>query len=114
MDYDPLHPARGWNETYQNLFQNEDYDYFASEDYTLLSTAAYFQGDAQNLFLTRSSERRLTHYDLRHIDLNSKDKILFIDYSENELPFVELDCSEIRKVKIFHRKQLTLYNCSSK
>ena len=35
-------------------------------------------------------------------------------YSKNELPSVELDCAEIREVKIFHRKQLTLYNCSSK
>ena len=114
MNYDPLHPTRGWNETYQNLFQNEDYDYLASEDYTLLSTAAYFQGDAQNLFLTKSSDRRLTHYDLWHVDLNSTDKILFIDYTKNELPYDELDCAEIREVKIFHRKQLTLYNCSSK
>ena len=114
MNYDPLHPTRGWNETYQNLFQNEDYDYLASEDYTLLSTAAYFQGDAKNLFLTKSTDRRLTHYDLWHIDLNSTDKILFIDYSENELPSFELDCAEIRKVKNFHRKQLTLYNCTSK
>ena len=114
MNYDPLHPTRGWNETYQNLFQNEDYDYLASEDYTLLSTAAYYQGDARNLFLTKSSDRRLTHYDLWHIDLNSEDKILFIDYSENNLPSVDLDCAKIREVKNFHRKQLTLYNCTSK
>ena len=114
MNYDPLHPTRGWNETYQNLFQNEDYDYLAFEDYALLSTAAYFKGDARNLFIINSSDRRLTHYDLWQIDLNSTDKILYIDYSENELPSIYLGCEEIREVKNFHRKQLTLYNCSSK
>ena len=114
MNYDPLHPTRGWNETYQNLFQNEDYDYLAFEDYALLSTAAYFKGDARNLFLINSSDRRLTHYDLWQIDLNSTDKILYIDYSENELPSIYSGCEEIREVKNFHRKQLTLYNCSSK
>ena len=61
---DPLHPMRGWNETYQELLQNEDYDFLASEDYKLLSTAAYFKGVGDNIFLTKSSNRRLTHYDL--------------------------------------------------
>ena len=36
------------------------------------------------------------------------------DNSENKLPSVSLDCAKIREVKNFHRKQLTLYNCSSK
>lgn len=113
MTYDPLHPTRGWNETYRNLFQDKDYDYLASEHYTLLSTAAYFQGDAKNLFLTKSSDRRLTHYDLWQKDLTPTDKILFLAYSEEVLPD-SLYCAEIRRVKNFHRKQLTLYNCSSK
>ena len=28
MPEDPLHPMRGWNETYHELLQNEDYDFF--------------------------------------------------------------------------------------
>jgi 4-amino-4-deoxy-L-arabinose transferase-like glycosyltransferase len=114
MNYDPLHPIRGWNETYEDLFQDEDYDYLATEDYTLLSTAAYFQGDAQNLFLIKSSDRRLTHYDLWKIDRNPSDKILFVAYSDSEVPSNNLDCTEIREVKNFPRKHLTLYNCTSK
>ena len=48
---DPLHPMRGWNETYQELLQNEDYDFLASEDYKLLSTAAYFRRESgDNIF----------------------------------------------------------------
>ena len=114
MSYDPLHPTRGWYNTYENLFQEEDYDYIASEDYTLLSTAAYYQGDAQKLFLIKSSDRRLTHYDLWQIDLTLKDKILFVAYSEKELPSDKVNCTEIRKVKNFPRKHLTLYNCTPK
>ena len=114
MSYDPLHPTRGWYNTYKNLFQEEDYDYLASEDYTLLSTAAYYQGDAQKLFLIKSSDRRLTHYDLWKIDLTLTDKILFVAYSEKELPSDKVNCTEIRKVKNFPRKYLTLYNCTLK
>jgi len=111
---DPLHPIRGWNETYQNLFQDEVYDFLASEDYKLLSTAAYFKGTAHNLYLAKSSNRRLTHYDLWRPNLNSSKKILFIAYSQKEAPSESLNCTKIRKVKNFPRKHLTLYNCTSK
>ena len=110
---DPLHPMRGWNETYQELLQNEDYDFLASEDYKLLSTAAYFEGAGDNIFLTKSSNRRLTHYDLWKTKPHPSDKILFIEYSAKEASF-DLNCKKIREVKNFHRKHLTLYNCSSK
>ena len=112
--YDPLHPVRGWNETYQNLFRDVDYDYIASENYKLLSTAAYFQKDAKNLFLSKTNDRRLTHYDLWKRDLKPSDKILFVSNSKNEAPFNNLTCTTIREVKKFHRKQLSLYNCTSK
>ena len=111
---DPLHPIRGWNETYQNLFQDEVYDFLASEDYKLLSTAAYFKGTAHNLYLAKSSNRRLTHYDLWRPDLNSSNKILFIAYSQKGAPSNNLNCTKIREVKNFPRKHLTLYNCTSK
>ena len=111
---DPLHPMRGWSETYQNLFQDEVYDLLASEDYKLLSTAAYFQGTAHNLYLSKSSKRRLAHYDLWKPNLNSSNKILFIAYSQKEAPSVNLNCTKIREVKNFPRKHLSLYNCSSK
>ena len=111
---DPLHPMRGWNETYQELLQNEDYDFLASEDYKLLSTAAYFKGVGDNIFLTKSSNRRLTHYDLWTTKPHPSDKILFIAYSAKEVSSDNLNCKKIREVKNFHRKHLTLYNCSSK
>ena len=111
---DPLHPMRGWSETYQNLFQDEVYDLLASEDYKLLSTAAYFKGTAHNLYLSKSSNRRLAHYDLWKPNLNSSNKILFIAYSQKEAPSVNLNCTKIREVKNFPRKHLSLYNCSSK
>ena len=111
---DPLHPIRGWGETYKDLFQNEVYDFLASEDYKLLSTAAYFQGTAHNLYLSKSTERRLTHYDLWKPNLNPSNKILFIAYSQKEVPSVHLNCAKIREVKNFPRKHLSLYNCSSK
>ena len=111
---DPLHPIRGWGKTYQDLFQDEEYDFLASEDYKLLSTAAYFQGTANNLYLSKSTERRLTHYDLWRLSLNPSNKILFIAYSQKEVPSVNLNCTKIREVKNFPRKHLSLYNCSSK
>ena len=111
---DPLHPMRGWKETYQDLLEIEDYDFLASEDYKLLSTAAYFQGVADNIFLTKSTNRRLTHYDLWKTKPHPSDKILFIAYSAKEVSSENLNCKKIREVKNFHRKHLTLYNCSSK
>lgn len=113
-EYDPLHPTRGWDETYRDLFQDQKYDYLAAENYKLLSTAAYFHGDAEKLFLTKGSNRRLTHYDLWKKDLKSSDKILFISQSSNEMLTNTLNCKKIREVTNSHRKHLTLYNCTSK
>ena len=113
-EYDPLHPTRGWDETYRELFQDQKYDYLAAENYKLLSTAAYFHGDAEKLFLTKGSNRRLTHYDLWKKDLKSSDKILFISQSSNEMLTNTLNCKKIREVTNSHRKHLTLYNCTSK
>lgn len=114
LDYDPLHPTRGWDDTYRDLFQDQEYDYLAAENYKLLSTAAYFHGDAKKLFITKESNRRLTHYDLWKKDLKSSDKILYISQSSNVILSNTLNCMKIREVTNYHRKHLTLYNCTSK
>ena len=88
--YDPLHPVRGWNETYQNLFRDVDYDYIASENYKLLSTAAYFQKDAKNLFLSKTNDRRLTHYDLWKRDLKPLIKFSLYRIQKTKLPLIIL------------------------
>ena len=46
-DNDPLHPMRGWNQTYEHLFKDQTYNLLSSSDYKLLSTAAYFLGEAK-------------------------------------------------------------------
>lgn len=112
--YDPLHPARGWNETFQNLVQNENYNILVSDDYKLLSSLAYFMNEPTKLHLISDKKRRLTHYDLwKRMDKTSK-KILFVTYSDNEIFDGNLNCIPLRNVEISSRKQLTLYNCTSK
>tara|TARA_B100001093_G_C26321787_1_gene798020 strand:- start:213 stop:641 length:429 start_codon:yes stop_codon:yes gene_type:complete len=114
IPYDPLHPARGWNETFQNLVQNENYNIVVSDDYKLLSSLAYFMNEPTNLHLINDRKRRLTHYDLwNRMDKASKN-ILYVTYSDNEIFDGNLSCVPLRNVEIYSRKQLTLYNCTSK
>ena len=112
--YDPLHPTRGWNNTFQNLFQNETYSVLASDDYKLLSSSAYFMNEPLRLHLFSDNNTRPSHYNLWNRLETPTDNILYITYSNNEISDSNLACTFIRSVDIYTRKQLTLYNCTSK
>ena len=66
------------------------------------------------LHLIKDKKRRLTHYDLwKRMNKTSKN-ILYVTYSDNEIFDRNLSCVPLRNVEIYSRKQLTLYNCTSK
>ena len=114
ISYDPLHPTRGWNNTFQNLFQNEIYSVLGSDDYKLLSSSAYFMNEPHRLHLFSNNNTRPSHYNLWNRLETPTDNILYITYSNNEISDSNLACTFIRSVDIYTRKQLTLYNCTSK
>ena len=113
-DNDPLHPMRGWSQTYNYLLKDEAYNLLSSNDYKLLSTAAYFLGETKMLQLEEDKSRRLAHYDLWNRGEGIKENILFITYSD-ELPKSDsMNCVFLRSSDILPRKKISLYNCTSK
>ena len=114
LPYDPLHPTRGWNETFHNLIQNESYSILVSNDYKLLSSLAYFKNEPEKLHLISDKNTRLSHYNLWNRMKRPSDNILYVTYSNNQIIDDELVCTLVRNVDIYTRKQLTLYNCTSK
>ena len=113
-DNDPLHPMRGWSQTYNYLLKDEAYNLLSSNDYKLLSTAAYFLGETKMLQLEEDKSRRLAHYDLWNRGEGIKENILFITYSD-ELPKNDsMNCVFLRSSDILPRKKISLYNCTSK
>jgi hypothetical protein len=114
LPYDPLHPTRGWNETFHNLIQNESYSILVSNDYKLLSSLAYFKNEPEKIHLISDKNTRLSHYNLWNRMKRPSDNILYVTYSNNQIIDDELVCTLVRNVDIYTRKQLTLYNCTSK
>ena len=96
------------------LFQNETYSVLASDDYKLLSSSAYFMNEPHRLHLFSDNNTRPSHYNLWNRLETPTDNILYITYSNNEISDSNLACTFIRSVDIYTRKQLTLYNCTSK
>ena len=113
-DNDPLHPMRGWNQTYEYLFKDETYNLLSSSDYKLLSTAAYFLGEAKMLRLEADANRRLAHYDLWNRGEDIKQNILHITYSDKLPKSDSMNCVFLRSSDILPRKRISLYNCTSK
>ena len=113
-DDDPLHPMRGWNQTYEYLFKDQTYNLLSSSDYKLLSTAAYFLGEAKMLRLEEDENRRLTHYDLWNRGEAIKQNILHITYSDKLPKNDSMNCVFLRSSDILPRKRISLYNCTSK
>jgi hypothetical protein len=85
-----------------------------SNDYKLLSLLAYFKNEPEKLHLISDKNTRLSHYNLWNRMKRPSDNILYVTYSNNQIIDDELVCTLVRNVDIYTRKQLTLYNCTSK
>ena len=108
---DPMHPMRGWKKSMEDVFTGNEYDLLVSNDYKLLSVAAYYNKAAQNLIYDRSPGYRLTHYDTWKNKINDEEKILYLTYDSKNINRLDLECAILSKSNINSRKNLILYTC---
>ena len=96
---------RGWNQTYEYLFKDKTYNLLSSSDYKLLSTAAYYLGEAKMLRLEEDEKKKdFTHYDLWNRGEAIKQNILRY-YILDKLPKTDsMNCVLLRSSDILPKK----------
>ncbi len=113
-DTDPLHPMRGWKNSFQNLNIDKNYSVLVSNDYKLLSQVSFYLKDTKNIKYDRNPDFRMTHYDTWDNEILEKEKIIYLTYDEGKIFNQSLNCILIASSNINPRKDLSLYTCKKK